>query len=59
MQSGKIFRYLRTKDSMIKEKKNLSGMQKASENMEINETGEEGEGGIMQDFVGHIFWFSF
>lgn len=34
-------------------------MQRASENMEINETGEEGEGGIMQDFVGHIFWFSF
>lgn len=43
---------------MIKEKKNLSGMQRASENMETNETGEE-EGGIMQDLVGHIFWFSF
>lgn len=44
---------------MIKEKKNLSGMQRASENMETNDTGEEGEGGIMQDLVGHIFWFSF
>jgi len=26
--------------------------------MEVDEIGKEGEGCIMQDLLGHIFWFS-
>lgn len=34
-------------------------MLRASKSMALDKTGEEGEGHIIQDLIGHIFWFAF